>query len=98
MKFGGTSVESSAAILRIAGIVKTRRDRRPVVVVSAMGKTTNSLLNIARDAASGNLAQATERLHALEEFHARESFPLMDHRPAANLKIFLGTIFENSGN
>ncbi len=89
MKFGGTSVESSAAILRIAGIVKTRRDRRPVVVVSAMGKTTNSLLNIARDAASGNLAQATERLHALEEFHARESFPLMGSSARGELENIL---------
>ena len=37
MKFGGTSVESAEAIRRVAGIVKARIDRRPVVVVSAMG-------------------------------------------------------------
>src|ERR1041384_611755 len=42
MKFGGTSVESAAAIERVAGIVKGREARRPVVVVSAMGKTTNN--------------------------------------------------------
>ena len=44
MKFGGTSVESAAAIERVAAIVKARAARRPVVVVSAMGKTTNRLL------------------------------------------------------
>src|SRR5208282_2634625 len=47
MKFGGTSVESAAAIERVAAIVKARAGRRPVVVVSAMGKTTNKLLAIA---------------------------------------------------
>ena len=47
MKFGGTSVESAAAIERVAGIVKGRLARKPVVVVSAMGKTTNKLLAIA---------------------------------------------------
>jgi len=53
MKFGGTSVESAAAIERVAGIVKAREERRPVVVVSAMGKTTNKLLAIAAAAIAG---------------------------------------------
>ena len=34
MKFGGTSVESAAAIERVAAIVKARLERAPVVVVS----------------------------------------------------------------
>ena len=46
MKFGGTSVESAAAIRRVAEVVRARADRHPVVVVSAMGKTTNKLLAI----------------------------------------------------
>ena len=53
MKFGGTSVESAEAIERIAGIVQERIARRPVVVVSAMGKTTNKLLAIADAAVAG---------------------------------------------
>ena len=53
MKFGGTSVESAAAIERVAGIVKAREQQRPVVVVSAMGKTTNKLLTIASAAVTG---------------------------------------------
>ncbi len=55
MKFGGTSVESAEAIARAAGIVRGRLDRKPVVVVSAMGKTTNKLLSIAADAVAGEL-------------------------------------------
>ena len=36
MKFGGTSVESAQAMERVTGIVKSRLDRKPVVVVSAI--------------------------------------------------------------
>ena len=51
MKFGGSSVESGSAIRRVAAIVKTQLSRKPVVVVSAMGKTTSRLLELAQEAA-----------------------------------------------
>jgi len=73
MKFGGTSVESAEAIARVAGIVRGRLDRKPVVVVSAMGKTTNKLLAIAADAVAGELKPALDKLSELREFHLRES-------------------------
>jgi aspartate kinase len=73
MKFGGTSVESAEAIGRVAGIVRARLDRKPVVVVSAMGKTTNKLLAIAADAVAGELKPALAKLDDLREFHLRES-------------------------
>jgi aspartate kinase len=73
MKFGGTSVESAEAIQRVTGIVKSRLDRRPVVVVSAMGKTTNRLLKIAKLAVSGQRDEALRELMALRDFHLRES-------------------------
>lgn len=76
-KFGGTSLESSAAILRAAEIVKARLHLGPVVVVSAMGKTTNALLAIAEDAARGNQAEAMDRIQSLEQFHAHEAFSLV---------------------
>ncbi len=73
MKFGGTSVESAAAIERIAGIVKAREAQRPVVVVSAMGKTTNRLLEIAQSAVKGNREQYLAQIHALRDMHSREA-------------------------
>ncbi|MDP8979841.1 MAG: lysine-sensitive aspartokinase 3 [Acidobacteriota bacterium] len=73
MKFGGTSVESAAAIDRVAGIVRERLPRKPVVVVSAMGKTTNKLLDIAHQAVSGHREQALRQLYDLRDFHLRES-------------------------
>jgi aspartate kinase len=73
MKFGGTSVESAAAIERVAGIVHDRLARHPVVVVSAMGKTTNKLLAIAGAAVEGERVQALELLEELRAYHAREA-------------------------
>jgi aspartate kinase len=73
MKFGGTSVESREAIERVAGIVRSRLDRRPIVVVSAMGKTTNKLLAIANAAVHGAREQALAQLWDLRDFHLRES-------------------------
>jgi aspartate kinase len=73
MKFGGTSVESTEAISRVAGIVRDRLAQKPVVVVSAMGKTTNKLLAIAAAAVRGDREKAFEQLAALRAFHMEES-------------------------
>ena len=73
MKFGGTSVESAEAIERVTGIVKSRLDRKPVVVVSAMGKTTNRLLKIANLAIAGQRDAALGELMSLRDYHLRES-------------------------
>jgi aspartate kinase len=81
MKFGGTSVESAAAIERVASIVRARAARKPVVVVSAMGKTTNKLLAIARAAIAGDRANYIAQIHDLRDFHSREArlvVPLAD--------------------
>jgi aspartate kinase len=50
MKFGGSSVADAERIRHVAEIVKTRLDRRPVLVLSAMGDTTDHLLEAADEA------------------------------------------------
>lgn len=45
-KFGGASLKTSAAIRNMAAIIKANTGESLVVVVSAMGKTTNALENI----------------------------------------------------
>jgi aspartate kinase len=72
MKFGGTSVESREAIQRVCAIVESRRDGKPIVVVSAMGKTTNRLLAIANDATAGRRDEALAALRQLEQYHLTE--------------------------
>ncbi|SPE42998.1 Aspartokinase [Candidatus Sulfopaludibacter sp. SbA3] len=73
MKFGGTSVESAAAIERVASIVRSVEERRPVVVVSAMGKTTNKLLAIASAAIHGKREEYIRQIHDLRDYHSREA-------------------------
>ncbi len=54
MKFGGSSVADVAKIKRVAALAKRRRDQGVgvVVVVSAMGKTTDGLIAQAREVAA----------------------------------------------
>lgn len=42
-KFGGASVKDAAAVRNVASVLERFRDERLLIVVSAMGKTTNSL-------------------------------------------------------
>ena len=69
MKFGGTSVEDAKAIERAAGIVKSRRSEKPVVVVSAMAKVTDALLETGRAAGVGDRETALKISRGLRERH-----------------------------
>jgi aspartate kinase len=94
MKFGGSSVESAAAIARVAAIVKAREDRRPVVVVSAMGKTTNKLLAIAAAAIHGPREDYLRQIHDLRDFHSREARQVVPLAERAALDRFLDEHFQ----
>jgi aspartate kinase len=69
MKFGGTSISNSKRIRNVAEIVKSRLAREPVVVVSAMGGVTNSLVEIANAHSSGR--DASLSLRELMDRHYR---------------------------
>jgi len=69
MKFGGTSVESRDAIARLVGTVNSHLAQRPVVVVSALGKTTNRLLEFAEHARRGELYLGSRCLSELQDYH-----------------------------
>jgi aspartate kinase len=93
MKFGGTSVESQEAIARVTEIVRSYERRRPVVVVSAMGKTTNKLLEAAREAASGRREQALTIVDQLRAHHLAHGLPLAG-AASAELDRYIRTHFE----
>jgi aspartate kinase len=46
MKFGGSSVASAHRMREVAQLILSFPDERPVIVLSAMGKTTNNLLKV----------------------------------------------------
>jgi aspartate kinase len=93
MKFGGTSVESDDAITRVTSIVKKYEHRRPIVVVSAMGKTTNKLLAAAHEAAAGRRDQALTIVDELRGHHLTHGLVLAGPA-AADLDRFIRTHFE----
>jgi aspartate kinase len=93
MKFGGTSVETRDAIARVTSIVKEREHRRPIVVVSAMGKTTNKLLTAAKEAAAGRRDQALTIVDELRAHHLTHGLAVAGPA-AAELDRFIRTHFE----
>jgi aspartate kinase len=58
MKFGGTSIEDAGAIERSTAIVRSRMNLQPVLVVSALAKVTDQLLEAGKAAANGRLGAA----------------------------------------
>ncbi len=94
MKFGGTSVEDATAIRRLTSIVRTQHHRQPIVAVSAMGKTTNGLLECARLAAGGDLAAAQNKLDAIAEHHFKTADQLALVEEKDSLRQSLGNRFD----
>ena len=77
VKFGGTSVGDAAAIQRTAEIVKSRLDRDPIVVVSALGGATNALLAVAEQSGKGHLIGALRGVETLRDRHLFECEALL---------------------
>lgn len=46
MKFGGSSVASAHRMKEVASLILSFPEERPIIVLSAMGKTTNNLLKV----------------------------------------------------
>ena len=64
MKFGGSSVADAERIRHVAGIVKDLMVRKPTLVLSAMGDTTDHLLDAGADALKGKVSvDRVESLH-----------------------------------
>src|SRR5512137_1877055 len=72
-KFGGTSVQDAEAMTRLAQIISSRRKQQPIVVASAMGKTTNQLLEVAQTAAKGKRQDALDLLTKIKDKHLKEA-------------------------
>ncbi len=71
MKFGGTSVEDSDAILRLIEIVKSEIKRKPIVVVSACAGITNQLLKIAALSAEWKKDEANDLITGIRLRHEK---------------------------
>lgn len=85
MKFGGTSVEDAAAIRRLIGIVQSRIEERPVVVVSALAKVTDQLLEAGYAAAGGHLGAALATVRSVYVRHEELADALVNEQSYSSL-------------
>jgi aspartate kinase len=69
MKFGGSSLESADSIHRVVSIVRSEACRHPVVVTSAMGDTTDRLLDLLSAARKANSYSAWNLQEAIKNQH-----------------------------
>lgn len=95
MKFGGSSVESGEAIARLVHTVQEQLARKPVVVVSAMGRTTNRLLELAEEAAHGHMYFVHKHLAELQDYHLEEAGRVASGEALAALEVSLQTHFRD---
>lgn len=91
-------MESASAIERVAGIVMRAVARNPVVVVSAMGKTTQQLLNMGEEAAAGKKERALESLSTLRQMHEREIGALLPASGESEVRQILDGHFGEMGD
>ena len=76
MKFGGSSVANADRIKHVAEIIQAYKEERPVVVLSAMGDTTDHLLEAADAAVNGTVdIEKVEKLHLETELELGISVP-----------------------
>src|ERR1700712_3945380 len=68
-KFGGASVSSLERIAQLGSIVKSNRDEKLLIVVSAMGKTTNALEKVAESFYAGHKEQALLLFNQIKQSH-----------------------------
>ncbi|KAK1295073.1 hypothetical protein QJS10_CPA16g00835 [Acorus calamus] len=73
MKFGGSSVASAERMKEIVDVILSFPEERPVIVLSAMGKTTNKLLLAGEKAVSCGVLNTCDidELRFIEELHLR---------------------------
>ena len=98
MKFGGTSVQDAEAMNRVINIVRRQwadnpGDRPPVVVVSAMSKVTDRLVETSRLAAEGQADQAAQIIGELLTRHLGVASTLVQGPALEELNALLTSDF-----
>lgn len=77
-KFGGASVRHAVALRQVAGIIKRYEKENLIVVVSAMGKTTNALERVVNAVLAGKSIE--NELQPIREFHQSVAAELLPQR------------------
>ncbi len=68
-KFGGASIKDAAGVKNLAEVLKITNDKNLVIVVSAMGKTTNLLEKVVTEYLIENSVTCNELVSEFKEYH-----------------------------
>ncbi|WP_343746859.1 aspartate kinase [Chitinophaga sp.] len=79
-KFGGASLESVERIKQVAQIVQSFPDDKLLIVISAMGKTTNELEKVAQNFYMRKREIAAQLLYNVEQHHIQVAESLLGTR------------------
>ncbi len=94
-KFGGASVKSAEAIENVIDILKLYSNRRIVVVVSAMGKTTNQLESIFDAVLNQEKDLFISRKETLYDFHIGIINTLFSDEAYTTIKHKINLVFDD---
>jgi len=103
-KFGGASVKDATGVRNLAEIIQDQVENGLVVVVSAMGKTTNALEAVAGAYADSKPDEAVAQWQTVQQFHesimrdlAGPDWP-MTFRGAYGTFIWMDTVLKQNPN
>ena len=93
MKFGGASLQSSERLLNMGELLQKYKDQPLVLVVSAMGKTTNALEYLSEAAVSGSLSTLENLWQELHNSHYDTVASMIPTESAAATLAILDQLF-----
>lgn len=89
LKFGGSSVQDAGWIDNAIDITARQIGRAPILISSAMGKTTDGIIAAWTAAVGGNLEDALSRLAAIRDLHVKTAETFLT---GSNLKNAMETM------
>ena len=92
MKFGGTSLATAGAIERVCSIIESKLSRDPVVVVSAIGGTTDQLVA----ASASGLERGRAILADLRESTEATALAVVSQDDAARAIALVRAVFDDA--
>ncbi len=91
-KFGGASVKDAESVKNVAMVLKSQGFENCMLIVSAMGKTTNALEKVVKDYFENNYYQS--EIEKIKDYHLEISSGLFseNHTVFAEIKLFFDDI------
>ena len=95
MKFGGVSLATPNSLRRVVSIVRSHVVRDPIVVVSALGDTTDHLLEILTCASRADAYLGWKSLERLQTYHFCLAEDLLSGSELTKIETYLRQIFRD---